>query len=96
MGFVAFMGVLATGNPLPPKSDTEAVKQWKRDREHRIRVGEIRDRIAYGAIAACIVGTVIGLSNWKTTPGKVTASVGGTLLVLYLAWCMIGPFLPVE
>ena len=56
---------------------------------------EIRDGVALGAIAVCFAGSVVGLLNWKAAPGKVGACFGGTLIVLYLAWCVVVSFLPV-
>ena len=39
---------------------------------------------AWGALAVCVVGVVFGVIGWKTTPGKVAACMGGTILLLAL------------
>lgn len=106
VGVVAFVGILATANPVSPRrtiseqmggvaATNAELAQRDRDREHRIKIAKTRDEVAFGAIAAWLVGTVIGLLNWKTTLGKVAVCFGGTLILLYLGCCVIVSFSPV-
>jgi drug/metabolite transporter superfamily protein YnfA len=50
---------------------------------------DCREAAAWGAFAICFLGTLLGLVNYRTAPGKVAAAFGGAVIVLMLLWLLM-------